>query len=78
MRKFATMQPLYEQLVAAMAKEDYEQAEQLCSNYASVQFEKQLKVKDIEMMKEAYANGILSLFTRNIENFEVETSDTTF
>ncbi|MBO5922652.1 MAG: hypothetical protein J6Q48_09750 [Bacteroidaceae bacterium] len=78
MRKFATMQPLYEQLVAAMAKEDYEQAEQLCSNYASVQFEKQLKVKDIEMMKEAYANGILSLFTRNIENFEVETSDTAF
>lgn len=78
MRKFATMQPLYEQLVAAMAKEDWDQAIELCSNYASVQFEKQLVVKDVEAMKEAYANGILSLFTRNPENFEVETSDSAF
>lgn len=78
LRKFTTMQPIYEQLVAACAKEDWEQAEQLCGDYASVQFEKQLKVKDTEAMKEAYTDGILSLFTRNPENFEVETSDTSF
>lgn len=78
LRKFTTMQPLYEQLVAACAKEDWEQAGQLCGDYASVQFEKQLKVKSIDKMREAYIDGILSLFTRNPENFEVETSDTTF
>ena len=78
LRKFTTMQPLYEQLVAACAKEDWEQAGQLCGDYASVQFEKQLKVKSIDRMREAYIDGILSLFTRNPENFEVETSDTTF
>lgn len=78
MRKFATMQPLYEQLVAACAKEDWDKANELCSNYASVQFEKTLVVKDTEAMKEAYTNGILSLFTRNLENFEVEANNELF
>ena len=78
LRKFASMQPLYEQAVAACATEDWDKAAELLANYASIQFEKDVCVSDISKMKEAYENGILNLFARCFENFTVETGDTTF
>lgn len=77
MQKFTRMQPIYEQVIAACATEDWERAVILCSQYASIQFDQTLKVKDIEAMKEAYANGLLRLYTRTLENFEVASDDET-
>jgi hypothetical protein len=75
MQKFALMQPLYEQLIAACATEDWEQAKNLCEQYASIQFEFEAVIKNIEDMKEAYANGTLRLYTREVANFEVAQDD---
>lgn len=77
MQRFTRMQPLYDQLIAACATGDDERAQALCEQYVSIQFDQNLCVKDREAMKEAYANGLLRLYTRNIKNFEVETTDET-
>lgn len=75
MQKFTRMQPLYEQIVAACAVEDWDHAAELCSQYATIQFEHTLRVKDINAMKEAYTNGLLRVYTREIESFEVAQDD---
>lgn len=77
MQRFTRMQPLYDQLIAACATEDWERAVSLCEQYVSIQFDQTLKVASIEAMKEAYANGLLRLYTRNIKNFEVAQNDET-
>lgn len=77
MQRFTRMQPLYDQLIAACATEDWERAELLCEQYVSIQFDQTLILKDREAMKEAYANGLLRLYTRNIKNFEVAITDET-
>lgn len=77
MQRFTRMQPLYDQLIAALATNDDERAVSLCEQYVSIQFDQTLKVKNREDMKEAYANGLLRLYTRNIENFEVALTDET-
>lgn len=78
MEKFALMQPLLEQAIAACATEDWVKAAELLSEYASIQFGQQLVVADKIKMKEAYDAGVLSLYVRSIANFEVEAADTTF
>lgn len=75
MQKFTRMQPLYDQLIAACATEDWERAQGLCEQYVSIQFDQSLKVREAEAMKEAYNDGTLRLYTRNIENFEVASDD---
>lgn len=77
MQRFTRMQPLYDQLIAALATEDDERAVSLCEQYVSIQFDQPMTVKNKEEMKEAYSNGLLRLYTRNIENFEVATPDET-
>ena len=77
MQRFTRMQPLYDQLIAACATSDMERAQALCEQYVSIQFDQTLKVRNIEQLKEAYTNGLLRLYTRNIENFEVATTDET-
>ena len=74
-QKFTRMQPLYDQLIAACATGEDEKAVGLCEQYVSIQFDKPLKLKDEAAMKEAYADGTLRLYTRNIENFEVASDD---
>lgn len=78
LEKFATMQPLLEQAIAACAKEEWDRAAELLSNYASIQFGERMSVKNIAEMKEAYNDGILTLYVRSIANFEVEAADPTF
>lgn len=78
MQKFAMMQPLLEQAIAAMAKDEVDKAAELLGNYASIQFGEQMVVADKTKMKEAYDEGIVTLFARNIKNFTVEASDSTF
>ena len=77
MQKFTRMQPIYEQIIAACATEDWERAVYLCNQYVSIQFDQTLSVKDIGAMKEAYANGLLRVYTRTLENFEVAQDDET-
>lgn len=77
MQRFTRMQPLYDQLIAALATADDERAVSLCEQYVSIQFDQTLILKDREAMKEAYANGLLRLYTRNIKNFEVAQNDET-
>lgn len=77
MQRFTRMQPLYDQLIAALATSDDERAQALCEQYVSIQFDQTLMLKDREAMKEAYANGLLRLYTRNIKNFEVAAADET-
>lgn len=78
MQKFATMQPLLEQAIASCAKEEWDRAVELISEYASIQFGEHVSVKNIAEMKEAYNEGIITLFARNIKNFTVEAGDPTF
>jgi len=78
LQKFATMQPLLEQAIAACAKEEWTKAAELVSQYASIQFGEQMRVKDLTKMKEAYDEGIITLYVRSVANFELEASDTTF
>lgn len=77
MQRFTRMQPLYDQLIAALATADDERAQSLCEQYVSIQFDQPMTIKDIEQLKEAYANGLLRLYTRNIKNFEVAQNDET-
>lgn len=78
MQKFAMMQPLLEQAIASCAKEEWDKAAELLGNYASIQFGQQMVVADKTKMKEAYDEGIVTLFARNTKNFTVEASDSTF
>lgn len=63
LQKFSLMQPIFEQCVAACAKEEWEQAKVLVEQYMGIQFDITGTV-DIEALKEAYGNGELSLFVR--------------
>ena len=74
-QKFTRMQPLYDQLIASCATEDWPRAQNLCEQYASIQFDQPLTLKNIEQLKEAYKDGVLRLYTRNVENFEVASDD---
>ena len=76
-QKFVLMQPLYEQLVASLATADDNRAVELCNQYVSIQFDQELKVKNIEDMKEAYKDGLLRMYTCKVENFEVASDDET-
>lgn len=78
MQKFTMMQPLLEQAIAAMAKDEVDKAAELLGNYASIQFGQQMVVADKTKMKEAYDEGIVTLYARNIKNFTVEASDSAF
>lgn len=78
LQKFATMQPLLEQAIAACAKNEIDRAAELLSQYASIQFGQQMVVADKTKMKEAYDEGIITLYARSIANFELEASDSTF
>jgi len=77
LQRFALMQPLFEQLVAACAQDDWDKANELASQYASIQFDKQVSVTEAASVKEAYAKNELSLFVRCKANFE-EVTDGTF
>jgi hypothetical protein len=78
LQKFTMMQPLLEQAIASCAKEEWDRAAELISEYASIQFGEHVSVKNISEMKEAYNAGVLSLYVRSLANFEMENSDTTF
>ena len=71
MQKFTRMQPIYDQLIAACATKEWDKAQSLCEQYVSIQFDQIMTIKDMEQLKEAYEDGTLRLYTRNIENFEV-------
>lgn len=71
LQKFALMQPLFEQLVAACAKGDWEKATEVCAQYASIQFDAPLKVGEPEHLKMAFQNNELSLYTRCKANFNL-------
>lgn len=70
LQRFALMQPLFEQMVAACAKEEWDKANELCSQYASIQFDKQVSVVDAAAVKKAFESNELSLFCRCRSNFE--------
>lgn len=85
---FQLMQPIYEKLIVACAtavanetKEsgsgtvEWEQAKALCEQYMNIQFQT-TGVVDIEEMKEAYRNGTIGLFTRDISKLYTEDSET--
>lgn len=78
LQKFALMQPLLEQAIAAMAKEEWDKAAEMLSEYASIQFGQKLIVADKSKMKEAYSEGIIALYARSVENFNVEAGDSAF
>ncbi len=69
LQKFALMQPLFEQLVGAAATGDWDKANELAGQYASIQFDVTLSVTDASALKTAYEHNELSLFTRVRANF---------
>lgn len=69
LQKFTLMQPLFEQLVTACAQGDWDKANELAGQYASIQFDKQVNVVEAAAVKEAYENNELSLFCRCKTNF---------
>lgn len=75
LQKFALMQPLFEQLVAACAEEDWDKAEEVCNQYASIQFDTEVVVKNVEDMKQAYSNNELALYARIRANFNEAPED---
>ena len=73
LQRFALMQPLLEQTITACAQEDWDKANELASQYASIQFDARLSVTDAAALKAAYDKHELSLFLRCRSNFmEVE------
>lgn len=80
--KFDLMQPIYEKLIAACAiastteGSDWSEALLLCNQYMHIQFETDSGSVDVEKLKEAYTNGTLNLFTRDVENLCIEDSET--
>lgn len=75
LEKFQFMQPIYEQLIAACATQDWDKALSLCNQYMTMQFEREGSV-DLNKMKEAYTNGTIGLFTRDINNLRSEDTET--
>lgn len=71
------MEPVYEQLVRACTTEDWERAQALVDQYASIQFDFEAHIKDINKLKEAFDAGTLYVFVRNVENFEMASPDET-
>lgn len=69
LQKFSLMQPLLEQTIAACAQDDWDKANELASQYASIQFDNQLLVAEAGALKEAYSRHELSLFLRCRSNF---------
>lgn len=69
LQRFTLMQPLFEQMVAACAQGDWDKANELASQYASIQFDKQVSVIEAAAIKEAYEQNELSLFCRCRSNF---------
>lgn len=78
LQKFTLMQPLFEQLVTACAQGDWDKAVDLCNQYASIQFDKQVCVIEAAALKTAYEHNELSLFTRCRSNFTEEVRDGEF
>ena len=58
--------PLYESIVVLCAKEQWDEAKQKAEEYMMIQFEYPGTI-DIDKMKEAYNDHLLSLFLRNRE-----------
>jgi len=77
LQRFALMQPLLEQTIAACAQEDWDKANEFASQYASIQFDMQLSVAEAASLKEAYDKHELSLFLRCRSNF-MEVADDGF
>lgn len=71
--RFALMQPVFEQLVAACATGEWDKATDLCEHYMGIQFDCEGTV-ELEQLKQAYERGELSLFTRIRSNLK-EVSD---
>lgn len=76
LKHFELMQPIYEQLVVALSKDDTETATSLVNQYASMQFDRTMVLNSYDDMKEAYNEGILTLFVKNIANFTAQEDDT--
>lgn len=77
LQNLTLMEPVYEQLVRACVENDWERAYALVNQYASIQFDFEATVKDINKLKEAHDAGTLYVFVRNVENFEMASDDET-
>lgn len=86
--KFQLMQPIYEKLIAACAVADqmdvtldpgasvqWEEARKLCTQYMNIQFETEGNV-DVNEMKEAFRNGTIGLYVRDVSRMHIEDSET--
>lgn len=72
--KFQFMQPIYDQILIACAKEEWDKAETLCNQYMAIQFDRTGMV-DKDSMTEAYKNGTIGLFLRNPDNLREDDFD---
>lgn len=77
LQNLTLMEPVYEQLVRACVENDWDRAYALVNQYASIQFDFEATVKDINKLKEAHDAGTLYVFVRNVENFEMASDDET-
>lgn len=77
LQNLTLMEPVYEQLVRACVENDWDRAYTLVNQYASIQFDFEATVKDINKLKEAHDAGTLYVFVRNVENFEMASDDET-
>lgn len=77
LQNLTLMEPVYEQLVRACVENDWDRAYSLVNQYASIQFDFEATVKDINKLKEAHDAGTLYVFVRNVENFEMASDDET-
>lgn len=73
-QQFQTMQPIYEQLIKALSQyeiaptdEHLTEARSLCEQYMGIQFERNGRV-NTERMVEAWQNGTLGFFVRDVNN----------
>lgn len=73
--KWQTMTPLYEQLIAALVLDKDDEVETLVGMYASNYYEKQCQIKSVPQLKEAYKNGVLTIFLGNRANFSFQTDE---
>ena len=69
LQRFSLMQPLLEQTIAACAQEDWDKAMETAAQYASIQFDTEVVVAQLEDLKEAYNKHELALFLRCRSNF---------
>ena len=73
--KWNTMTPLYDQLITSLALDKDDEAEVLAGMYASNYYEKQCQIKDVEKLKEAYKNGVLTIYFGNRSNFSFSSDE---